>query len=134
MRRLMMLILSLFLSLKSFSQTDTEQINLSNQTAKLVVKDLIRGDGCRQELEQTYMKISKLEERDIQKDSMIVFLKEKVSNQEFIISQKDGQITEFRDLSKKLENELNSQNNKIKWFRRGSIAGGACFILLLLAL
>jgi len=99
--------------LKSFSQTDTEQINLSNQTAKLVVKDLIRGDGCRQELEQTYMKIS---------------------NQEFIISQKDGQITEFRDLSKKLENELNSQNNKIKWFRRGSIAGGACFILLLLAL
>jgi hypothetical protein len=120
--------------LKSFSQTDTEQINLSNQTAKLVVKDLIRGDGCRQELEQTYMKISKLEERDIQKDSMIVFLKEKVSNQEFIISQKDGQITEFRDLSKKLENELNSQNNKIKWFRRGSIAGGACFILLLLAL
>ncbi len=130
----MMLILSLFLSLKSFSQTDTEQINLSNQTAKLVVKDLIRGDGCRQELEQTYMKISKLEERDIQKDSMIVFLKEKVSNQEFIISQKDGQITEFRDLSKKLENELNSQNNKIKWFRRGSIAGGACFILLLLAL
>ena len=120
--------------MKSFSQTDTEKITLSNQTAKLVAKDLIKGDGCREELEQTYVKIAKLEERDVQKDSMIIYLKDKVTNCEFIITQKDGQITEFRDLSKKLEGELNSQNKKIKWFRRGSIAGGACFILLLLAI
>jgi hypothetical protein len=120
--------------LKSFSQTDTTKITLSNQTAKLVAKDLIKGDGCREELEQTYMKIAKLEERDTQKDSMIVYLKDKVTNCEFIITQKDGQITEFRDLSKKLEGELNSQNKKIKWFRGGSIAGGACLILLLLVL
>lgn len=134
MQRLMMLIITLFLSLKSFSQTGTETVILNNQTAKLVVKDLIKGDGCKEELELTYLKIAKLEERDAQKDSMVVFLKEKVNNQEFIITQKDGQIIEFRDLSKKLENELNSQNNKIKWFRRGSIAGGACFVLLLLVL
>lgn len=120
--------------MKSFSQTGTETVILNNQTAKLVVKDLIKGDGCKEELELTYLKIAKLEERDAQKDSMVVFLKEKVNNQEFIITQKDGQIIEFRDLSKKLENELNSQNNKIKWFRRGSIAGGACFVLLLLVL
>ena len=99
-----------------------------------MAKDLIKGDGCQEELQMTYMKIAKLEERDAQKDSVIVFLKEKDKNNEFIISQKDGQITEFRDLSKKLEGELNKQNNQIKWFRRGSIAGGVCFILLLLAL
>lgn len=120
--------------MKSFSQTDTEKITLSNQTAKLVAKDLLKGDGCREELQQTYLKIAKLEERDTQKDSVIVYLKDKDKNNETIIKEKDAQITEFRDLSKKLENELNLQNNKIKWFKRGSIAGGACFILLLLAL
>jgi len=41
----------------------------------LVVKDLIKGDGCKEELELTYLKIAKLEERDAQKDSMVVFLK-----------------------------------------------------------
>ena len=120
--------------MKSFSQTDTAKITLSNQTAKLVAKDLIKGDGCREELEQTYMKIAKLEERDSQKDSMVVYLKDKVTNCEFIITQKDEQITEFRDLSKKLEGELNSQNKKIKWFKGGSIVGGACLVLLLLVL
>ena len=109
-------------------------IILSKDVAKLVAKDLIKGDGCKEELQLTYLKIAKLEERDAQKDSVIVFLKEKDKNNGLIISQKDEQITIYRDLSKELENALKSQNNKVTWFKRGSIAGGVCFILLLLAL
>jgi hypothetical protein len=38
------------LSLSSFSQTDTTKVLLPTKTARLIVKDLIKFDGCIQEL------------------------------------------------------------------------------------
>ena len=72
MNKWLVLILSVIISLKSFSQSDTTQISLNNQTVKLVIKDLIKGDGCKEELNMAYTKIAKLEEKDVQKNEKIV--------------------------------------------------------------
>jgi len=77
----------------------------------------LAGDGCKEELEQTYMKIAKMEERDVQKDSVIHFLKEKDLNNQNIIGYKDGQIGQLRQLSKNLEDELETRNNSLKWIK-----------------
>jgi hypothetical protein len=132
MPKFLLLIILTILNFKSFSQKDTTQITLSNQTAKLVIKDILAGDGCKEELEQTYLKIAKMEERDIQKDSVIHFLKEKDLNNQNIIGYKDGQIGQLRELSKNLEDVIEDRNDKIKWWRRGAIAGGVTTLLLLI--
>jgi hypothetical protein len=129
-----MLISILILNLKSFSQKDTTQLEISTQTARLIIKDLIKYDGCREELTQTYIKIAKLEEREFLKDSTIYYLREKDSTNQFIIQQKEGQINQYVKVNTQLENDLNSKNKQFKWYRRGTIAGGFALILLLLAL
>ena len=134
MVRLLMLISILILNLKSFSQKDTTQLEISTQTARLIIKDLIKYDGCREELTQTYIKIAKLEEREFLKDSTIYYLREKDSTNQFIIQQKEGQINQYVKVNTQLENDLNSKNKQFKWYRRGTIAGGFALILLLLAL
>jgi len=132
MPKFLLLIILTILSFRSFSQKDTTQITLSNQTAKLIIKDILAGDGCKEELEQTYMKIAKMEERDVQKDSVIHFLKEKDLNNQNIIGYKDGQIGQLRQLSKNLEDELETRNNSLKWWRRGAVAGGITTLILLI--
>ena len=122
------------LSLKSFSQKDTTQLQISTQTARLIIKDLIKYDGCRDELTQAYIKIGKLEERESLKDTMITYLEKKDSTYQFIIQQKDGQITEFAKANTKLENQLNTKNKQFKWIKRGTIAGGVFLVLFLIAI
>lgn len=134
MVRLLMLISILTLSLKSFSQKDTTQLEISTQTARLIIKDLIKYDGCKDELTQAYIKIGKLEERDILKDTMIHYLQEKDSTNQFIIRQKDGQITNYAAATTKLEGQLNEKNKQFKWYKRGTIAGGILLVLLLLTI
>jgi hypothetical protein len=65
--------------LSSFSQTDTSKVKISSPIAKLVIKDLIIGDGCELELNLTREKIIKLQEREAQKDTIISLLKDKGS-------------------------------------------------------
>ena len=76
------------LNLNSFSQTDTSKVVLPAKTARLIIKDLIEGDGCQKTIQQTYVKIQKLEERDAQKDTAIIILKQKDSTNKYIILQK----------------------------------------------
>ena len=59
------------MSLKSFSQTviDSTKIQLTKPIAKLVIKDLIKGDGAKQELVLFGDKIKLLEQKIFLKDS-----------------------------------------------------------------
>jgi len=80
------------------------------------------------------VKIAKLEEREIFKDSTIYYLREKDSTNQFIIQQKEGQINQYVKANTQLENDLNTKNKQFKWYKRGTIAFGATLILLLLSL
>ena len=75
------------MSLKGFSQNaiDTTSIQLKKPIARLVIKDLIRGDGANEELVLNKQKINLLENKISLKDSVIVSLESQVGNFDFII-------------------------------------------------
>jgi len=114
MKRLIPLILLVIVSLKSFSQTDTTRISLEEQIARLVIKDLIEGDGAKKELSITLEKVSLLNQKIVLKDSIINTNTQQISNYNSIVSQKDSQVMIFQDLSDKLHNDLRKQKLKNK--------------------
>ena len=123
MTKSILLISFLMLSLSSFSQTDTTRIPLPSNTARLVIKDLISYDGCTQELTLTQQKLSKLEERDVQKDTIIGLLTEKDKNNQYIISQKDLQIGQYEHMTDDLQTELRGQRTKTFLYKVGTFVG-----------
>jgi hypothetical protein len=125
------------LSLISFSQVDTgikdtTKVIISSQVARKIAKDLIRLDGCIQENQELYSKISLIEDREKQKDSKIQILEEKDSNNQEIIHDKDLQIYQYEHLTDDFQNEIKTTNDKFIWWRRGTIASGGVIILLLI--
>jgi hypothetical protein len=136
----MMLTILGLMSLNCFSQTDTSKVKptdttkvvLTPEVAKQVVKDLIRYDGCKEELKLTQDKVIKLEEREVQKDTIISLLKDKDKNNQFIISQKDQQIKLYDDMSKDLQKELKSQKRTTFLYKVGTVLGIVATSFLLL--
>jgi hypothetical protein len=103
--------------------SDTTKVVLSKEVAKQVVKDLIKLDGCVEELKLTQIKVAKLEERESQKDTIINLLKEKDKNNMFIIEQKDKQLKISEDLSNSLQKEIKSQKRQTFFYKLGTFAG-----------
>ena len=110
------------LSLNSFSQTDTTKVTLPTKVVRLAAKDLVRYDGCKEELKLTQLKVTKLEEREAQKDTIINLLTDKDKNNQYIIGQKDVQIGEYKGMTDDLKKELKSQRNKTFWYKVLSFA------------
>ena len=117
MKKLILLISFLTLSLNSFSQTDTTKVTLPTKVVRLAAKDLVRYDGCKEELKLTQEKVVKLEQREVQKDTIISLLTAKDKNNQYIIGQKDVQIGEYKGMTDDLKKELKSQRNKTFWYK-----------------
>jgi len=124
MKKLMPLILLMMMSLKGFSQnvTDSTSIQLKKPIAKLVIKDLITGDGIKEELSLSISKIRLLEQKIVLKDSVIKNLDFKIGNFESIMLTKTDQLTLSQELSKRLQSDLKKQKLKTK------LMGGAGII------
>ena len=103
--------------MNSFSQTDTTKVTLPTKVVRLAAKDLVRYDGCKEELKLTQLKVTKLEEREVQKDTIISLLTSKDKNNQFIIGQKDVQIGEYKGMTDDLKKELKSQRNKVFFYK-----------------
>ena len=114
MKKLTLLMLLIIVSLKCFSQIDTTRISLKEQIARLVIKDLIEGDGAKKELSITLEKVSLLNQKIVLKDSIINTNTQQITNYNSIVSQKDSQVMLFQDLSDKLQNDLRKQKLKNK--------------------
>lgn len=136
----MMLTILALTSLNCFSQTDisnvkpsdTTKVVLTSDVAKQVVKDLIRYDGCKEELELTQEKVIKLEEREFQKDTIISLLKKIDNNNQYIILQKDQQIKLYDDMSKNLQKELKVQKMTTFFYKLGTLVGVIATSILLI--
>ena len=111
------------LSLSSFSQVDTTKVCIPTKTARLIAKDLIKYDGCVYELKLTQKKVLKLEEREVQKDTIIKLLNDKDKNNQFIIGQKDLQIGQYEHLTNDLQKELKGQRTKTFLYKLGTFIG-----------
>jgi hypothetical protein len=121
------------LSLSIFSQTDTSKVVLPAKTARLIIKDLIEGDGCQMAMQQTNLKIQKLEEREAQKDTAITILKQKDSTNKYIILQKENQLNLCKELSENLQKEIRGYKTKnfiLKVGFFGSTATAAYLLIL----
>ena len=123
MKKLMLLIPILLVSLCGFSQTDTKSdsiVQLKVPIAKLVIKDILSGDGAKAELKEVY---KVLDEKNLQiglykqKDSL---KDEKITNLNVIIDKKDQQFTLEREKSNSLLKELKVQKFKTAVYKAGS--------------
>ena len=130
MRKQILLIILLLVSFKSFSQNDTI-VSLREPVAKLVIKDLITGDGAKVELVST-QELLKLEQKKVVlKDSVIATLNTKVLNLEDIIGKKDEQFSLEAEKSKQLEKELKGQRRKTFFYKVGTYIGAGALLVLL---
>jgi hypothetical protein len=102
--------------LKGFSQsaTDSTSIQLKKPTARLVIKDLIKGDGAKQELVLFKEKTILLEQKIVLKDSIISALNSKVSNFEIMVDTQKQQLALSQELSDRLHSDLKKQKIKTK--------------------
>lgn len=117
------------MSLSCFSQvdtaknktvSDTTKVVLTQSVAKLVVKDLIRYDGCVEELKLTQDKVELLEDKIYKKDSVIQLLTLKDSNNQSIILLKNEQLKTSQDLSNSLKKELKSKKVESIFYKIGT--------------
>jgi hypothetical protein len=111
------------LSLNSFSQIDTTRISLQSNIARLIAKDLIRYDGCSQELKLTQEKVIKLEQRESQKDTIIKLYEEKDENSEYIIRQYELQVGQYEHLTSDLQDEIKKGRTKTFLYKVGTFLG-----------
>ena len=116
----------LFTTYSSFSQTVTKTdsiVPLKVPTAKLVIKDILSGDGAKAELLEAN-KVIDLQKGQIgmyiQKDSL---KEQKIFNLNTIIEKKDQQISLYDNMAKDLQKELKIQQFKTKFYKAGSILG-----------
>lgn len=105
------------LSLNSFSQTDTTKVCIPSSVARLAAKDLVRYDGCKEELKLTQQKVIKLEQREVQKDTIIKLLNDKDENNKYIIHQNELQIGQYEHMTDDLQNEIKGQKNKLFFYK-----------------
>lgn len=117
------------LSLKGYSQNvtktnvDTTKVVLPIKIARLVYQDLLKYDGLKEEMKLTNLKLQKVEERELQKDTIISLLTKKDENNQFIISQKDEQLKLSTELSDKLNKDLKKQRTKTFLWKVGTFVG-----------
>lgn len=116
------------MTLKSFSQTVTKTnvdtiVALKVPVAKLVIKDLMKGDGAVAEVVELN-KVVSLKDEQIglykQKDSL---KEQKIGNLELIITKKDEQFGLERQKSENLFKELKGQRRKTFLYKVGSFLG-----------
>ena len=125
------------MTLKSFSQTVTKTnvdtvVALKVPVAKLVIKDLLKGDGAISEIKELN-KVIVLKDDQInlfkQKDTL---KDQKISNLEVIINKKDEQFGLERQKSESLLKELKGQRRKTFFYKIGSFVAIITTSMLLL--
>jgi hypothetical protein len=139
MKKLMLLVSLLLVTSISFSQTVTKQeptpqdtiVALKIPVAKLIIKDLIKGDGAIEEVKELNKvvllkddQIKLLKDKDLLKD-------QKINNLELIISKKDEQFNLERQKSQELFKELKKERRKTFLYKVGTFVGVIATSLLL---
>ena len=133
MKKLVVLIAIMMMSLKSFSQTATDitLIRLEKPIVRLVIKDLIVGDGTKQELFLTQDKVKLLEQKIVLKDDIIYSLNTQIFNYKSIIDTRSEQLALSQELSNRLQNDLKKSQIKNKMVAGTGILGILAVLFIL---
>jgi len=138
-KKLGILLIIILPNLKIFSQNDINKICFDESTAKKIAADLVKGDSAKAELEKTKKLIFQLNEKIVEKDSVILFYIKKDTN---YINQvksyaeiKEKQsilVTGLEKDKEKLITENNNLKTGLKWLGGGFV--GTLISLLTFAL
>lgn len=112
------------LSLTVFSQKDTlgPTKDLPISTLKLIVKDLLKGDQCLEELRLTNIQLSETEKKVILKDSVIGKMNLIINSKDSIIIFQNQKFDIMKEQAEKLEKALKKQKMKGIFSRISSFA------------
>jgi hypothetical protein len=103
--------------------SDTTKVVLSKEVAKEVVIDLIKLDGCEEEVKLYQEKIELLNNREEIKDSIIQLLTIKDTNNQSIIILKDEQLKVSKELTENLKIEIKRRKTEGIFYKIGSAIG-----------
>jgi len=133
MPKLVVLIVIMMMSSKSFSQTATDStlIRLEKPVARLVIKDLIMWDGTKQELFLTQDKVKLLEQKIVFKDSIITNLNTQITNYKSIMDTRSEQLALSQELSSRLQRDLKKEQVKGKMVAGTGILGILAVLFIL---
>ena len=106
------------MSLNSFSQNaiDSTKIQLTKPIAKLVIKDLLKGDGLSNEIKTMQILLTETNNKFLSQSDLVFNLKNQISNFERIVNNKDNQVGLSKELSEKLQADLKKQKFKTKLY------------------
>jgi hypothetical protein len=120
----MLLIATLMIVFNSFSQTDTSKICLETPVAKEVVKDLLKGDECKEILIITNQNIAILESQISIKDAIIENKDAQIGFQKDMLTSKDKQLDVWENEYKKLQ----KKHKKLKFYNKVKTGVGIIII------
>jgi len=103
--------------------SDTTKVVLSEEVAKEVVIDLIKLDGCEEEVKLYQEKIELLNNREEVKDSIIQLLTIKDTNNQSMIILKDEQLKVSKELTENLKKEIKRRKTEGIFYKIGSAIG-----------
>ena len=134
MRNLMLLMTLLMMSWNATSQnaTDSTKIQLTKPIAKLVVKDLISGDGLKLEVKTLNELLLETNNKLDTQKVLVTNLESQVLNYQTIIDQKDLQLGTSSELTEELNKQLKKEARAKKLYKIGSTVGAAAVLLLLI--
>ena len=106
------------MSLNAFSQNaiDSTKIQLTKPIAKLVIKDLLKGDGLSNEIKTMQILLTETNNKFLSQSDLVFNLKNQISNFERIVNNKDNQVGLSKELSEKLQADLKKQKLKTKLY------------------
>jgi len=106
------------MSLNAFSQNDIDstKIQLTKPIAKLVIKDLLKGDGLSNEIKTMQVLLTETNNKFLSQSDLVFNLKNQISNFERIVNNKDNQVGLSKELSEKLQADLKKQKFKTKLY------------------
>lgn len=117
----------------SFSQTGTDTIGskcFPTPVVKSIIKDLISGDECKEELKLTEIQLKETEKKVNLKDSVINSLLQKETNYITMIIDEKTKYGILDSYTKKVETDLNTLKIENKFIK--IISGAAALVLLTL--
>ena len=133
------MLITLLLNLTIFSQNDINKICFDQSTAKKIAADLVKGDSAKAELEKTQKLVKQLNEKIVEKDSVIRDYAKKdtnyinqVKSYAEIKEKQSVLVTGLEKDKEKLITENNNLKTGLKWLGGGFL--GTLISLLTFAL
>ena len=118
-------------SVSSQNVIDSTRIRLTKPVAKLIVKDLIIGDGLKLEVSTLNELLAETNSKlDVTKN-LLTNLETQVNNYQKIIDNKDLQLGTSSELSENLKKQLEKEQRASKLYKIGATVGAAAVLLLL---